>query len=213
MKIYKHYRDVPADEWRWPDFSPREIASKGEGEIGIDTDALDKLQALRDRIGRPLILTSAYRSAAHNKAVGGAPGSYHMKGRAFDVRMENQNPALFYETARSVGFTGFGHYVKQGFMHIDTRETPTTFKGRVSDWPVTATGWPVELKRPPEKLRQDPEAVAAVGAGVSGAVATAVEHLPAASGLLGSLAPTAQTIAVVVAAVLIGWLIWRRARA
>ena len=45
-------------------------------------------------------------------------------------------------------------------MHIDTRRTPTTFKGQVSDWPVTATGWPVELKRPPEKPRQDPEAVA-----------------------------------------------------
>jgi len=78
--------------------------------------------------------------------------------------------------------------------------------------PETQAGWQPQA-RGSEKLRRDPEAVAAVGAGVSGAVATAVEHLPAASGLMGGLAPTAQLVAVVIAGLLIGWLIWRRARA
>ena len=160
MRVYNHYNDYPMSAWRWPSFSPQEIACRGDAKLAVDEAAMDKLQALRDRLGVPLIVNSAYRSPEYNRQIGGATRSMHMQAKAFDVRMENQNPALFYETARSVGFTGFGHYVKQGFMHIDTRETPTTFKGRVSDWPVTATGWPVELKRPPEKLRQDPEAVA-----------------------------------------------------
>jgi zinc D-Ala-D-Ala carboxypeptidase len=56
---YAHFTDIPASDWRWPSFSPREIASKGEGELLVDDQAMDKLQALRDALGKPLILTSA----------------------------------------------------------------------------------------------------------------------------------------------------------
>jgi len=53
--------------------------------IRINTEAMDKLQALRDRQGKPLIVRSAYRSAEHNRAVGGAQASKHMQGTAFDL--------------------------------------------------------------------------------------------------------------------------------
>ena len=43
---------------------------------------LDKLQALRDRLGKPLIVRSAYRSPEHNRDVGGAQRSKHMIGAA-----------------------------------------------------------------------------------------------------------------------------------
>ena len=70
---YSHWRDVPANTWRWPNFSAAEIACRGTGAIKINTEAMDKLQALRDRLGKPLIVRSAYRSPEHNRAVGGAP--------------------------------------------------------------------------------------------------------------------------------------------
>jgi hypothetical protein len=73
---------------------------------------------------------------------------------------------------------------------------------------VTATAWPVEPPRQPEKLSEDKEAQAAAGAGVAGAVAVAADYLP----ILGQLAPTAQLVAVVVAAAFIGYLLWRRSR-
>jgi hypothetical protein len=131
-----------------------------------------------------------------------------MQGDAFDVRMENHDPHEFEAAARAVGFTGFGYYPKSGFMHVDTG--PARSWG--TPWPITATSWPVEPPRQPEKLSEDKEAQAAAGAGLAGAVAVAAEHLPVASGLLGSLAPTAQLVAVVVAAALLGYLLWRRAR-
>ncbi len=56
---------------------------------------MDKLQALRDRLGKPLIVRSAYRSPEHNRAVGGAPGSKHMQGTAFDIAMSNHDPTAF----------------------------------------------------------------------------------------------------------------------
>ena len=49
---YAHFRDVPESAWRWPSFSPAEIACRGTGAIKINTEAMDKLQALRDRLDR-----------------------------------------------------------------------------------------------------------------------------------------------------------------
>jgi len=69
---YADWRDVPGKLWRWPNFSPEEIACRGDGTIRINEPALDKLQALRDRLGVPLIVHSAYRSPAYNRQVGGA---------------------------------------------------------------------------------------------------------------------------------------------
>lgn len=205
---YAHFSQVDMKQWRWPSFSPREIASKGEGELLIDEDALDKLQALRNRLGKPLVLTSAYRSPAHNKRVGGAKGSKHMEGIAFDVRMENHDPHEFEAAARAVGFTGFGYYPKSGFLHVDTG--PARSWG--TPWPITATSWPSEAPRQPEKLSEDRQAQAVAGAGIAGGLAAAVEHAPLAGSILGSLAPTAQLVAVVVAAALLGFVLWKRAR-
>ena len=59
---FDHWRDVPEGAWRWTNFSPAEIACRGSGSLQINHEALDKLQALRDRLGKPLIVRSAYRS-------------------------------------------------------------------------------------------------------------------------------------------------------
>lgn len=147
-KVYKTWRDFPLGEWRWPNFSPQELASKGEGELLVDPASMDKLQALRTALGKPLLITSAYRSEVHNKAVGGAKHSQHRLGKAFDVVMTNQSPAAFERAARAAGFTGFGHYPKSNFMHIDTgparrwndgSDFPTALESKVSPTPQFQT--------------------------------------------------------------------------
>ncbi len=133
--IYDHWRDVPDTAWRWPNFSPAEIACRGTGKLLINEAALDKLQALRDRFGKPLIVRSAYRSPEHNRAVGGVARSKHLIGAAFDISMANHDPVAFETTARAVGFTGFGFYPRQNFMHVDTgraRQWGDQFPPRVS---------------------------------------------------------------------------------
>jgi uncharacterized protein YcbK (DUF882 family) len=116
---FRSWRDVPASAWRWANFSPADIACRGTGSIRIDPAALDKLQALRDRLGKHLIVRSAYRNPEHNRRVGGAPASKHMLGTAFDIAMVNHDPAVFEAAARTVGFRGIGSYPRSGFMHID----------------------------------------------------------------------------------------------
>jgi zinc D-Ala-D-Ala carboxypeptidase len=43
------------------------------------------LEPLRAHFNRPITITSGYRSAAVNKAVGGSPTSYHSRGMAADI--------------------------------------------------------------------------------------------------------------------------------
>lgn len=119
MTLYQNWRDVPADRWHWNNFSPRELACKGTGRLLVDEIAIGALQQLRNELGRPIIVVSAYRSPEHNRKVGGAKNSYHMQGCAFDIRMDNHNPMEFEIAARKVGFRGFGYYPKSGFIHID----------------------------------------------------------------------------------------------
>ena len=43
------------------------------------------LDPLRERYGRPVVVTSGYRSPALNRAVGGAATSQHLRGEAADI--------------------------------------------------------------------------------------------------------------------------------
>lgn len=132
---YPHFRVVPKSVWHWPNFSPAEIACRGTGALKLDTDAMDRLQALRDALGKPMLVLSGYRSPAHNRAVGGAPASKHMDGTAFDISMANHDPLAFEAAARKAGFLGFGFYPRSGFMHIDlgpAREWGERFAARAT---------------------------------------------------------------------------------
>jgi hypothetical protein len=120
-KIYASWRDFPMDQWRWPSFSPQEMACRGTGRLVVVPAAMNKLQALRDMLGKPIIINSAYRSPEHNAAVGGAPNSKHIEGLAYDARMDNHDPAVYIAAALAVGFTAIGTYPRQNFVHVDDR--------------------------------------------------------------------------------------------
>ncbi|MFM7851248.1 MAG: YcbK family protein [Flammeovirgaceae bacterium] len=105
-------------EWRWKYFRPDEIRCKGDGSLVINEDALNKLEKMREIMGAPLKINSAYRSPAYNKKIGGASNSMHLQGRAFDVSNVGHNPARLYKAAIDAGFSGVGFY--RTFLHVDT---------------------------------------------------------------------------------------------
>ena len=144
---YVDWQDVPDKLWRWPNFSPEEIACRGDGKIRINEPALDKLQALRDRLGVPLIVHSAYRSPAYNRKVGGAKQSMHLQGAAFDISMANHDPESFKAAARAVGFSGFGFYPRQNFMHVDI--------GRARQWGDPFPPRAIRFANEPLRLREN----------------------------------------------------------
>lgn len=114
--FYQHWQAVPIEAWPWKHFTAQEIASHGDGSILVVPTALDRLEALRDRLGRQLVILSAYRDPLHNARVGGAPLSQHKRGVAFDIWLDGDREELLIR-ARACGFTGYGIY--RTFTHID----------------------------------------------------------------------------------------------
>ncbi len=54
-----------------PSFRVREFACKGSDAVLIDDELVVLLQCIREHFGKPVHITSGYRTAEHNAAVGG----------------------------------------------------------------------------------------------------------------------------------------------
>ena len=91
-------------------------------ENGIANELLEVLDAMREQIGAPLLLSCAYRCPAHNKEVGGVPNSQHVQGCAADVLLpEGKSVDELATIAENCGADGIGSYYDSGFVHVDTR--------------------------------------------------------------------------------------------
>lgn len=84
---------------------------------------LSDIQAIFDK--RLIQVTSGYRSPQTNarlarKQRGVGPNSYHMQGKAVDIRIPGVDPAHIRDVARVLQGGGVGYYPRQRFVHIDT---------------------------------------------------------------------------------------------
>jgi uncharacterized protein YcbK (DUF882 family) len=108
-----------------PNFIDSEFQCRCCGRLpakGMKTLLIVLLQRLRDKVGKPLTVTSGYRCPKHNKAVGGVSGSQHMLGTAADIKVPaGWTVPQFAQAAIEVGFDGVGRYLRQGFIHVDVR--------------------------------------------------------------------------------------------
>lgn len=88
------------------------------------------LDPLRRILQTPIIITSGYRCAALNKAVGGVSNSWHTKGNAADLRIkdEEEAKAIFQilKTLPSVDTVLFEHSSTAIWIHVqwDMEKTP-----------------------------------------------------------------------------------------
>jgi uncharacterized protein YcbK (DUF882 family) len=87
---------------------------------------LDAFERIRERVGgQPIILSSAYRTPAHNAKIGGVSLSQHVQGRALDLLCPAGVPlrafwSIVQDVARLSPLRGLGLY-DGGWVHIDTR--------------------------------------------------------------------------------------------
>ncbi len=108
-------------------FKLREFECREGQEVKLDPELLQKLQALRDKVGKPIVITSGYRTPTYNKKIGGAPKSQHVEGKAADIWINGLSPKQVAKLAEEVGFRGIGTY--STFTHVDTRKTPARWNG------------------------------------------------------------------------------------
>ena len=102
-----------------PSFKVREFACKGSDVVLLDDELVVLLQCIREHFGKPVYITSGYRTAAHNAAVG-------VPVAAVAAYAENLLPSR----------GGIGRYPKDaahpkrstGWVHIDTRAGKSRWK-------------------------------------------------------------------------------------
>ena len=114
-----------------PSFRVREFGCKGSDVVLLDEELVVLLQCIREHFGKPLHITSGYRTAAHNRAVGGAVYSQHQYCRAADIRVSGvpvEQLAAYAETLLP-GTGGIGRYPAKGFVHVDVRKAKSRWAG------------------------------------------------------------------------------------
>ena len=112
-----------------PHFHVREFRCKdGTDTVMVDEALTVVLQCIREHFGKAVTITSGYRTAAHNAAVGGAKSSQHLLGRAADIRVQGVSveDVAAYAESLMPDWGGIGRYsVKAGratgWVHVDTR--------------------------------------------------------------------------------------------
>ena len=115
--------DFDAAGWRWPHFTPAELACKCggrfcAGEYWHDAGFLDALEALRADIAQPLVINSGHRCELWNAHVGGVANSMH-RTIAVDIALAGHDRHVLLAAAKRQGFTGFG--LGRHFLHLDRR--------------------------------------------------------------------------------------------
>lgn len=88
----------------------------------MDLRLINLVGQIQRRIdGRPIVITSAYRTQATNASLrGSATNSFHMRGEALDLYALGRSTRHLQRLARSEGAGGIGWYPSRGFLHIDT---------------------------------------------------------------------------------------------
>jgi uncharacterized protein YcbK (DUF882 family) len=109
-------------------FKLQEFECKHCRAVKIDPELVRRLQAMREEIGKPVIINSGYRCPAHNKAIGGATNSQHLYGRAADIICPGLAIGQLYAVAEKYfADGGLGKYI--GYIHVDVRGVKARWTG------------------------------------------------------------------------------------
>ena len=108
-------------------FSREEFACSFTNNCAMDSEMVEKLEALREEFGQPMRLSSAYRDPKlhpRERMKPNGPG-YHGQGKAVDVLIYGADAIRLLKLAIKHGFNGIGINQKndfsQRFIHLDTR--------------------------------------------------------------------------------------------
>lgn len=108
-------------------FNAREFIDPREPNLPpvVSPRLLQGLEKFRELIGgKPVIITSGWRSTSSNREIGGSPTSQHVSGKAADITVRGVSVIDMYRTALLVPEFregGIGVYPEENFIHVDVR--------------------------------------------------------------------------------------------
>ncbi len=115
---------------KWPNFSDDELNCHccGDENPNLEfTEMMDVVQEMREELGFPFTVTSAYRCMDHPIEAKKDKYGQHNTA-AIDINVYGSNAIRLIELALQKGFTGIGVSQKgdynKRFIHLDMREGP-----------------------------------------------------------------------------------------
>lgn len=94
----------------------------GCGFNTVDVELLEVLTELREACNNPVIINCGCRCPKHNKKVGGATKSKHLRGIAADIRVKGLTSNTVYSYFNALYPKKYGLGLHATFLHIDIRK-------------------------------------------------------------------------------------------
>jgi len=91
----------------------------------------ESLQELRDFVGVPIKINSAYRSLEHNASIGGTNSSQHLFAKAADIVVKGKTPA---QVATMIKLLILEGKMKQGGIGVYDTFTHYDIRGYKARW-------------------------------------------------------------------------------
>ena len=115
-----------------PHFKVREFAcSDGSDVVFVAPSLVDILEAIRVHFGRPVTITSGYRTVSYNAGLkNSSKKSQHCNGLAADIKVEGHTPLEVYDYACSLLGDHGGVGIYNTFVHVDVRAVKSRFDYR-----------------------------------------------------------------------------------
>lgn len=121
--IKSYIMDKEANENVGKHFKVKEFGCKdGSQVVFIDNYMVSILDILRNKLGKPIIITSGYRTPEWNKKCEGAKYSYHMRGMAADIRVNGMSAKELADKLDDIVPNECGIIVYRSWVHFDVRK-------------------------------------------------------------------------------------------
>ena len=128
--IKSYIMDTSSDKKVGQHFKVREFACQdGSQVVFIDDYLCTILDILRNKLGKPIIVTSGYRTPWWNTKCGGAKYSYHMRGMAADIKVNGMKTKELAKKLDEIVPNGCGIIVYNSWVHFDVRDGKKYRKG------------------------------------------------------------------------------------
>lgn len=128
LKSYIMNTDKNVSLGQW--FKVKEFACKdGSPVVFIDDYLYTILNILRNKLGKPVIITSGYRTPSWNAKCDGAKYSYHMRGMAADIQVNGMGSKELAKELDKIVENSCGIIVYSNWVHFDVRDGKKYRKG------------------------------------------------------------------------------------
>ena len=113
-----------------PHFKVWEFACHdGSDTVFVSEELAVVLEKIRTHFGKPVIISSGYRTERHNEKSGGAPYSQHKYGLAADITISGVSPGEVAAYAETLLPDRGGIGIYQRFCHVDVRAVRSRWQG------------------------------------------------------------------------------------